>query len=107
MDPGFRRDDGLWCGHSLSPPDDLPSIPIDSDKPSRQGSRTSMAGDRHGHARESIRFAGSPKEQPPRNLSGTEDRAGHDTLESETAVAAGLHRRGKPGPGPRESSQVP
>jgi len=50
--------------------------------------------------RERIRETGSPKEQPPRNLSGTEDRAGHDTLESETASEAGLHRRGKPGPKP-------
>jgi len=35
-----------------------------------------------GFARESGLVTGPPKEQPPRNLSGTPDRAGIDTLES-------------------------
>ena len=42
-----------------------------------------------GHARESGLATGPPKEQPPRNLSGTRDRAGLiDTLESGRALQA-------------------
>ena len=63
-----------------------------------------------GLARESADGLGGrtpPKEQPPRNLSGTQDRAGpFDTLESAPDFIGG-HRRGKPGRCPGESSQVP
>ena len=67
-----------------------------------------MPGDRLRRARESV-LSGPPKEQPPRNLSGIQDRAGRiDTLESasvQTGATEGvtLAPMGDPG----ESSQVP